>query len=446
MVHRINRKSVGAVTEYSLLLLGFVILFDFQHWVVGDGKARFDALSSLLEKGTFADTKYSIIGPLFSTPLYYAGKWLQSPEWWCARYNSLIVLVGFSVQFSILRSSRNEAFLRRFLLVLLIGSNIPYHQVHYYGEVFTAFMVAIGIIAICQDRPIRGWIAVILGVANTPASLVGMVIVSLILTFRTRELRHLFFPVIAGGLVLLENTVTRGSPFASGYALDVGFTTIMPYSGRPGFSFPFYLGLLSILFSFGKGLVWYFPGLLVPVQKDVYSNCPEMKQTFLLWIGFLVGLVLVYAKWWAWYGGAFWGPRFFLFASFPASFAIASNLLATDPREGGRLLRDFLVLMALFWSIWVGLSGLVFHHRHLLLCFENNCALEMLCWYVPEFSPLFRPFVVSDPLRTKEMVALVFGLVLAIYLGAGPACRLSKQIWLNARNLGAGLLNRKWRF
>ena len=41
----------------------------------------------------------------------------------------------------------------------------------------------------------------------------------------------------------------------------------MPYSGRQGFSYPFFLGLISILFSFGKGLIWFSPGLLLPVRR-----------------------------------------------------------------------------------------------------------------------------------------------------------------------------------
>ena len=33
--------------------------------------------------------------------------------------------------------------------------------------------------------------------------------------------------------------------------------TILTYSGRPGFSYPLFFGVLSVLFSFGKGLVCF---------------------------------------------------------------------------------------------------------------------------------------------------------------------------------------------
>jgi hypothetical protein len=33
----------------------------------------------------------------------------------------------------------------------------------------------------------------------------------------------------------------------------------------------------------------------------------------------------------------------------------------------------------------------------LSICGENKSQLELLCWYVPEFSPIFREFVVGFP-------------------------------------------------
>ena len=41
----------------------------------------------------------------------------------------------------------------------------------------------------------------------------------------------------------------------------VGFRTALPYSGQPGFSYPFFFGVLSVLFAFGRGLVFFAPGL-----------------------------------------------------------------------------------------------------------------------------------------------------------------------------------------
>ncbi len=398
--------------EFLLIAVGLIILFVSEHWVVGDGKVRFEALSALLENGQLDDSKYSMIGPVFSSVLYMLGMVFKSPEWWCARYNFVLLALGIGLILGLYRTRENEAILRKFFLILILGSNFPYHQVHYYGEVFTAVFVAIGIMAICHDRRVLGWILIILGVANTPASIVGLILVSIVLTLQDRQLRNLILPLAAVGLILMENTVRHGSPMATGYTQEYGFKTVMPYSGLPGFSYPFLFGLISILFSFGKGLIWYFPGLLLGVRKEMKTVGAPFFRSYQLWIWFLIGLVLIYATWWAWYGGAYWGPRFFLIASFPASMALAVFLSSDRPRPIVVLLVSVFVL----WSFWVGLSGLIFHHRHLLICFENNCALEMLTWYVPEFSPLFRPFIVADPLKPRELIILVYGFSVAFYL------------------------------
>ena len=60
--------------------------------------------------------------------------------------------------------------------------------------------------------------------------------------------------------ILLEAWIRRGSPFATGYENERGLRTLLPYSGLPGFTYPFVLGVLSSLFSFGKGLLFFAPG------------------------------------------------------------------------------------------------------------------------------------------------------------------------------------------
>jgi hypothetical protein len=42
----------------------------------------------------------------------------------------------------------------------------------------------------------------------------------------------------------------------------------------------------------------------------------------------------------------------------------------------------------------VGVNGVVFGQADMGLCWVNNYELEFMCWYVPEFSALWRPFVV----------------------------------------------------
>ena len=58
--------------------------------------------------------------------------------------------------------------------------------------------------------------------------------------------------------------------------------------------------------------------------------------------------------------------------------------------------RLWLTLLVLPLSAWVGINGAVFGQQSMQTCWENNYQLEFLCWYVPEFSALWRPFVTQS--------------------------------------------------
>ena len=132
----------------------------------------------------------------------------------------------------------------------------------------------------------------------------------------------------------------------------------------------------------------------------------------MLWSLFLAGLVAVYSKWWAWYGGVFWGPRFFLFASIPASMALASWSMA----HSGPRWRPWLASVAILWSCWVGVNGLVYRNYALDVCTSDHYTLEFLCWYVPEFSTLFGPLTLSRDVGTMNVVLLSYFAVVRLWL------------------------------
>src|SRR5262249_14740881 len=160
-----------------------------------------------------------------------------------------------------------------------------------------------------------GWAAIVLGAVNQPGVILGVVAIALREAFRLRRLSPLAGPALAFALARLESLLLRGSVFATGYEADAGFHTALPYSGMPGFSYPLFFGVLAIVLSFGKGLLFFAPGLFVRTSTKAPERLTWAHGTL---VAFVVGLVLAYARWWAWYGGSFWGPRFFLVASVPA--------------------------------------------------------------------------------------------------------------------------------
>jgi hypothetical protein len=192
-------------------------------------------------------------------------------------------------------------------------------------------------------------------------------------------------------LIGVENIFKYGALWNVAYLSEIerGFATVLPYSGRPGFSYPLFFGILSVLFSFGKGLVFYIPGVFLLFSEAVRATLKMSAATAWSVFAFCAALVLVYAGWWAWYGGVCWGPRFFLILCVPASMALAACL---DGAWGPRW--NMLASLVLALSTWVGVNGVVFGQEGMGACWANNYELEFLCWYVPEFSALWRPFVV----------------------------------------------------
>jgi hypothetical protein len=400
--------------ELGLIDAGLVLLlFVLPHRIAGDAVVRFDTLGRLLDHGQLTGSPYSYVGPLFSAPLYYLGKLTGDPAWWCQYYNTLLLACGFAGTTFFLRNPDERAILRPFYLIVLTASMFPNHVTNFNAEPFTAVTMMVGVAAITAGREAIGWSLAVLAVVNTPAALVGLLFMSMDRVVRRRSLKPLLAVAGAGLLIALESWVRRGSPFITGYEGNSGAKTILPYSGLPGFSYPFFFGVLSIVFSFGKGIVFYAPGLLLRIRRDDAGLPPRLCECCRSWLLFLAGLVVVYAKWWAWYGGLTWGPRFFLIASLPASLAIALRLRQAFTLKAASLLTT---MAAFTLSLWVGIDGAVFGQANLGICQENYWAQEFLCWYVPEFSALWRPFVAPSPVSPQGLLFMAFCLVVFVTL------------------------------
>lgn len=473
-----------AGVEYALIVTGLALLaFGQQHQMIGDGLQRYQALVELLEQRHLPGTDYSMIGPLFAAPLWAVGQLAGDPQGWTVHYNALLFTFALVAIFLLLRDRMEPRLLRRFLLLLVAGSMIAPHVLDFYGEVFTAATVGVGLLAATlsgtgRRTRIAGWAGVVLGVANTPASLVALGLVVVVLAVRRRRLRYLLVVPAAVALIAAEAWLRHGDPLHSSYANNGGGPTVLPYSGAPGFSYPFLLGLLAILFSFGKGLVWFVPGLFLPVRRRLREAAGpaarELWSVWLLWMVFVGGLVLVYARWWAWYGGMYWGPRFFLLAILPASLALAL-WLAAPPRSGppqagppqagqpqagqpqagplrgeqprwGSLGADLVTLGVLFLAVWGAANSLVYGQLWPWKCYENGYYLEGLCHFTPEFSSLWYPFVARPELSGTHRLALIFYAVVLLWLAVPPLVRIGQQAAAALRARRHLLTRAHWRW
>ncbi|GCE27317.1 hypothetical protein KDA_28010 [Dictyobacter alpinus] len=413
-------STVFAYLETGLILIGmFFILLIMPRTMHGDGTLRYQYISDFFHHGIVQSihNKYSLIGPLFSLPLLWLGEKIGQPKETILLYNYILFAFSLLITYLLCKDRMDRTLLRKFFLLMVTCSMFAAHLTSYYGEIFTAVCVGFGIMAVFIrfTAPV-GWIAIVLGVVNTPATMISLGIMILKRMFDQKRLRYVLALAAAGLLILAESWIRRGSLFSNGYDNDAGFHTFMPYSGLAGFSYPFLFGLLSILFSFGKGLIFFTPGLLLPVGHTLKTwqkkYALDLYQIYSLWICFTVGLILVYSRWWSWYGGLYWGPRFFLFASIPASFAIAVRLQSKD----GGLLINLLTVLVLSLSAWVGLCAVLFQSAtYIPICMANNYTLEAACHYIPEFSVLWRPFVSHPHLEWGQKLYVLYSLLVFVY-------------------------------
>jgi hypothetical protein len=346
------------------------------------------------------------------------------------RYNGILLFIGITALSLILYKHLYLRIINRFVLLLIIGTMFTSNIRFYHGEVFTAILASIGLAALATKG--WGWGAVVLGVLNTPVTFAGLFLVAIRRIWISKKMRFLLPLLLTIVLILVEAKIRLGSFFTTGYENDKGFQTLMPYSGQPGFSYPFFFGLLSILFSFGKGLIFFAPGLLLPLGKRVDEEKNHtIMEFYRICMMFLLGMILIYSKWWSWYGGWSFGPRFFLFASIPASLTIAVYL--DQPSEN--LLENLLVLTILTLSVWVGVCGAVFHMDNLRFGMANNYALEPFIWYVPEFSALWHPFINRNKLLLNDYLIIIYADIILLYLGYPTFFKLMRQLKMNLKNV-----------
>ncbi|MCW2977017.1 MAG: hypothetical protein JWM06_2298, partial [Actinomycetia bacterium] len=351
----------------------------------------------------------------------------------------IVVAVAWIVASRMLRGRTDPRLLRTTWLVLLFASLLANRLRDFNAEVLTTVCVGVGILCLATGRRVGlGWAAIVVGAVNTPAAIIALAPIACLEALRTRQLRHVAPLGIAALLVVVEAWIRRGSPFDTGYGNDHGVATLLPYSGRPGFSYPFLLGVASILFSFGRGLLFFAPGLVLWLDARTRRVVAHHRRALVLMLVFVGGLVVVYAKWWAWYGGISWGPRFFVFAAVPASVLLAFRIRSV----GASRLADAATLGVLGLSAWVGVIGLTADISALGVCARGNYSFESFCWYVPEYSSLWQPFLHRPPLTGSTLLVASWCALVFLYL----AFPLGRSIFAERFGHADAAWARGWKF
>jgi hypothetical protein len=129
-----------------------------------------------------------------------------------------------------------------------------------------------------------------------------------------------------------------------------------PLDPVEGFTTPILTGLVGLLVSPGKGLIWYLPlVLLIPFGLPHWRRNGRLPE-FLLALAIFVITLLLYSVWWDWPGGTAWGPRLILFTT-PALVLMALPALAQIANGAGW--RRVAVAGVLILSILAQLPGVL---------------------------------------------------------------------------------------
>ncbi|MEW6201489.1 MAG: hypothetical protein AB1546_05915 [bacterium] len=128
-----------------------------------------------------------------------------------------------------------------------------------------------------------------------PTSAKNHVVLNLIIF----TLPFLFF----AALMFYYNYARFGSIWTSGYFGDVNRDSIF------GFLLPLWVGLYGLIFSAGKGIIFYVPlvWLLFFCVRDFYQR---RRDEAVLFAAICLVFLIVYGKWNQWHGDYTWGPRF----------------------------------------------------------------------------------------------------------------------------------------
>ncbi len=209
------------------------------------------------------------------------------------------------------------------LLVTLATPLLPY-AVTGFAEPGVALAVAGALLGIelLNGQAIRG--ALVAGAATSFAVLMrpdSLVLVAPIVLVSVVLITRRWQPVAAFGIALSPALLITGAY----NAVRFGSPLVTQYQGLPlsrQFNHSFIAGLYGQTISPGRGIVLYAPLILVAAVglRWSWQRSPVLTSAA---VAFLLVRIVFYSPWWAWNGGAVWGPRFLV----PAMPALAVPLL-----------------------------------------------------------------------------------------------------------------------
>lgn len=249
-------------------------------------------------------------------------------------------------------------------LLAALATPLPFYARTLFAQVFEAALLMAAFVAARQWRatgnPRYAWrLGLICGLMLMARAALGPVVLCFLAYLlrtsqadrrqRIRAVVHFLLPTLVGGMLVgWYNWQRWGSPFDFGYHHQYERFDTSPWTG-----------MFGLLLSPGKGLLLYAPVLLLPLffARSLW----ERGRAEVVLLGTITIFYLaVYGRWYDWYGGLAWGPRFLVPLIAPWLALLARGLRGNrEPALRGLLAASFVIGFLiqcpgiLVWPHWV---------------------------------------------------------------------------------------------
>jgi hypothetical protein len=327
--------------------------------------------------------RYSLGQPLAALPFYLLGRILGGPDSPTTRLfvNALsaVAMAGAgALLYAWGRSLWDSRTALLTLAIFVLATPAPVYARLFFSEALLTFCLLLGFRLFFTRRPAGialgglaiGWAVLTRegAAAALPAAL------ALLVLARDRRERLAFAGYGMLGAALPISLLLWYNVYRFGHPLRHG------YEGE-GFTASLLEGVAGLLFSPGRGLLFYAPTVLLalPGARLLWRR----DRALILTAGTLfAGYLLIYGRWWAWHGGWAWGPRF-LVPTLPFLLLLAGEAMTQPAGRRAALALGLLGFLA-------QLPGVFTDHQkfHAELFVERGLPDVPNVWFRPELSPI----------------------------------------------------------
>jgi hypothetical protein len=423
-------RHAGWTTPLALFLLLFSVYFLSYSGTLhsSDGQAMFSVAESLvrhgdydidqirwigLQQGTFGPDgelycRKGIGTSLLAVPLAWLG--LVVPFWGMVQTAMLLnvvvtALTGTLLFLYVRRLGYGERTAVVTSLVFALGTMAWPYSKYFFSEPVDAFCLLAGAYfllpasadqatASSPTRTLLSGVFVGLAVATRFADAVLIpVYLGLLLAYLWRAYGgSLRSPKLSRPLALslLRHAVAFGLPLLVWAAIICGYNyarfghpLTTGYLPEESFSAPWLTGILGLLLSPGRGLLFFCPVLIACLPAAApFVRRHRLEAIFVYLIS--VVYVLLYGKWFMWHGGFAWGPRFLV----PILPLLCITLAPLVETLRGRWQWAFWGLFGLSAAVQLlGSSVHFIHHQEALLA-TGLPLFDPVTFFDPRYSPL----------------------------------------------------------